>query len=138
MVTDAIKCDASFSKEEKKIHIDIKGRSGSDKDGFFRLTVPHDLLGGNYTVLVDSKQIDFKEDTFFTNSNTDIGPEFAEDQTGIRASHLTFSYPANASSIDVIGTTAVPEFELDIAPFVMAIAVIGALVAASRFRKAKQ
>lgn len=135
MVTDAIKCDASFVKEEKKIHIDVKGRSGSDKDSFFRLTVPHDLLGGNYTVLVDAKQVDFKEDTFFTNSNTDIGAEFVEDSRGIKASHLTFSYPANASKIDIIGTTAAPEFGSVVATFVMTLAIIGIIIAAKQFRK---
>ena len=30
LITDAKKCDASFSKEEKKIHIDIKGRDEAD------------------------------------------------------------------------------------------------------------
>jgi hypothetical protein len=134
MVTDAVKCDASFSKEEKKIHIDIKG-NGSDKGGFFRLTVPHDLLGGNYTVLIDSKQVDFKEDTFFTNSNTDIVAEFVEDPRGVKASHLTFNYPANASTIDVVGTTAAPEFGSVVAPFAMVLAIIGVIIAAKQFRK---
>lgn len=112
MMTDSLKCDVLFLQQEKKFHIDIRGRSEADiEQGYFRLTIPHDLLGGNYTVLVDGRPVEFQEQRLFIKSNTDIAAEFAvrDDFSPYRASHLTFSYPVDAKSIDVIGTLAFPQ-----------------------------
>lgn len=112
MMTDSLKCEVSFLQQEKKIHIDVQGRSEADiEQGNFRVTIPHDLLGGNYTVLVDERPAEFQEQRFFIKSNADVAAEFAvrDDFSPYRASHLTFSYPVDAKSIDVTGTSAFPE-----------------------------
>ncbi len=95
--TNAMKCDLLFIQEEKKIHADIEGRSEMANEGYFSITIPHRLLGGNYTVLVDGKQVDFAERQYRQNGIMVI-------------SSLEFRYPQNASSIDVIGTSVIPEF----------------------------
>lgn len=132
LATDAIKCDVSFVKEEKKIHVDIEGRkeATSIDNGYFSLTFPHDLLGGNYTVLIDGRQTSFIEDQFFTKNYTDIGVQSAiqDDFTPIKANHLSFNYSKNAEAIDIIGTTAIPEFGFGITPFVTATVITGVFV----------
>jgi hypothetical protein len=118
LATDAKKCDLSFLKDEKKFHIDIEGRREATNidEGYFSLTFPRDLLGGNYTVLVDGKPTSFIEDQFFTKNYTDIGVQSAtqDDFTPIKASHLSFNYSRDATSIEIIGTTAIPEFDSSI------------------------
>lgn len=139
LVTDAKKCDISFVREEKNIHVDIKGRDEAAiiDEGYFRLTVPHGLLGGNYTVLVDGEPTSFIEDQFFTKNSTDIGVESAiqDDFTPIAASHLSFNYSKDSTAIDIIGTTAVPAFSLSVTGPVGAMSVAVVLVAFRTFKQ---
>ncbi len=112
LATDSLKCEVSFLQQEKKLHVDIQGRSEAGiEQGYFRFAIPHDLLEGNYTVLVDGQPVEFEEQRFFIKDNTDIGVESAvrNDFTPYRASLLTFNYPVYAKSIDVVGTSAFPE-----------------------------
>jgi hypothetical protein len=143
IVTDALRCDVSFMKEEKKIHVDIRGRDEFSDigEGHFRLTVPHGLLGGNYTVLVDGEQTNFTENQFFTKNYTDIVVESAiqDDFTPIKASHISFNYSKDATSIDVIGTTAIPEFSSSFVVATAAVAAIATLfVISGRYRIGKR
>ncbi len=138
LITDATRCDTFFIKEEKKIHIDIEGGNEvAGEQGYFRITIPHDLLNGSYTVLADGKPVSFTEEQFFTKNYTEIEVESAvgDDFTPVKASHLVFNYPKDAMSIDVIGTTVIPEFG-SITIFVMA-AITGAIVVATRYHKIK-
>jgi hypothetical protein len=92
----------------------IIGNSNLTNTGYFKITIPHSLLDGKYTVFVDGKVANFTEEQFFTKSNTDTGSESAtqDDFTPIVASHITIAYPKDAKSIDIVGTTAAPEFGL--------------------------
>jgi hypothetical protein len=103
LLTDAKRCDTSFVKEEKTIHVDIKGRTeiATSDAGYFEITIPHDLLGGNYTVLVDGKQVSFSEEPY---GNVAFYPD------GTPVSRLVLNYPVNASRIDIVGTKVMPEF----------------------------
>jgi YVTN family beta-propeller protein len=135
LTTDAKKCDVSFLKEQKKIHIDIEGREEAN-EGYFSLRIPHDLLGGNYTILVDGQRIgNFTEEVFYTTSNEELGviAAFPDENTPYKASQITFSYPKDATTIDIIGTTAIPEFGSSVHPVVIA-ASIGAILILSRQR----
>ena len=119
--TDSKRCDVTFLQQEKKIHIDIKGRDdvNTTDHGYFELWIPHTLLDGNYSVLIDGGQVSFRETVLNWHNNTDW------------ASNLQFTYPRDATSIDVIGTTAVPEFN-SFPLIVMSASVAGVLVS---FRK---
>jgi|GEM_PF-6340253 len=101
MITDAKKCDATFSKEEKKIHIEIKGRdeASNTQHGNFYLSVPHELLDGNYSVYVDGKPEGFKESVYSLPGNA-----------GTFESGISFNYTKDTTSVDIVGTTAIPEF----------------------------
>ena len=96
ITTDSKKCDVSFSQQEKKVHVDIKGRDdlNDTTSGTFTIYIPNTLIGGNYSVLVDGKPGLVDTIRPYTENITDI----------------TLSYPKNASGIDIYGTTAIPEF----------------------------
>lgn len=95
MVTNAAACDLSLIKEEKRLHIDVENGDGAQ--GFVKITVPHVLLGGNYTVLVDGRPHD------------DYGTSY-DGQSD--ASVFSINYDRRSSSIDIVGTTVIPEFGL--------------------------
>jgi predicted secreted protein with PEFG-CTERM motif len=136
IVTDAKKCDMTFTLEEKNLHFDIRGREEVEGgEGYFRLMLPHDLLGGNYTVLVDGQSVNFTEQTYFFPSYDKIGVQSAErtERTPLAASDIVFSYPKDATSVVIIGTTAMPEFGI-VVSLVMAIAIVGIIVASKQIR----
>jgi hypothetical protein len=105
--TDAIEYDMLFVPEEKKIHFDIYKRDETDK-GHFVIIIPHTLLGGNITILVDGKNVNFRESQFFNYADT------LENST--TESQLWFNYSSNARSIDIIGTCVMPEFGSECTP----------------------
>lgn len=96
MVTNATACDISLVKEEKRLHIDVE-TGESSAQGFAKITVPHALLGGNYTVFVDGLP--------YTDYNTTYDEE-------ANRSMFSINYDGRASSIDIVGTTVAPEFGL--------------------------
>lgn len=114
--TDALRCDLSLIKEEKRLHVDIAG--GTGEAGFFQISVPHEILGGNYTVMVDSRNV------------SDFNATSMGDSTIIST-----TYPVDAKAIDIIGTTVIPEFPLPVLTVVAAMA--GAIVLA-RLRTIKE
>lgn|SRR5437867_4607148 len=119
IITDAKKCDASFSKEEKKIHLDIKGRDevNTTEHGFFAIAISPALLDGNYSVLVDGKTVSFKEPLWNAPGNTDLFHGTSPDTR-----YLQFNYTKDSTKIDILGTTAIPEFNT-IVPMVTAISI---------------
>lgn len=99
LFTDAKKCDVTFSEvEELIIQIDIKGRDEvtTIDQGYFAITIPHALLGGSYTVLVDGEQASSVQEPYgnaaFYNGDSPV-------------SQLIFNYTKNASTIKIMGTT---------------------------------
>lgn len=109
VVTDSDFCNFSFIKEEKKLHVDI----AAERDGVFQITIPERLLGGNYTVLIDGKTIDD-----FTIASSD--------QEGSNVIKVTFK--ESSSSIDIIGTSVIPEFS--VTSIILTIALTGLTVTA--------
>ncbi|MEM3085080.1 MAG: hypothetical protein QXU32_10940 [Nitrososphaerales archaeon] len=87
--SDSTICDWRLIKDEKKLQIDVQ-------DGnWFEISVPSELIGGPYTVLVNGKKVDF-------------------DISGTEAySTISVNYN-NARTIDIIGTTVIPEFAISI------------------------
>jgi hypothetical protein len=101
LVTNALRCDLTLIKEEKKLHIDIAGRAW--EVGYLQITIPHKVLGGNYSLVIDNKTV--------SNFNTTS----LEDSTIVST-----TYDGGAKAIDIIGTTVIPEF-----PFPLLVAIAG-------------
>ncbi len=102
-------CDWKLVKDEKKLEIMVQGGT------WMTVTVHNRLLGGPYTVLVDGKKTEFSTAAPYE-----------------RHSALSISYK-NAKTIDIIGTTVIPEF-----PISVVVAASAAMLAATlivRLRK---
>jgi hypothetical protein len=111
MVTNAAVCDVTLVKEEKRLHIDVKTGENSAQ-GFAKITVPHALLGGNYTVLVDGRPHDDYGTSYGGQSN---------------ASVFSINYDRRSSSIDIVETTVIPEFGLARQAAVLSILMLASL-----------
>lgn len=95
-VANADTCNFSFNQDEKKLHIEMTGPANKE-EGFFQISLPHEFLGGPYTVLAEGQPIEFE--TAFSNA------------TGRDATTVSFQYDGDkVHNIDIIGTTAIPEF----------------------------
>lgn len=117
-VTNADTCNFSFDQESKKFHAEITGPTHGD--GYFQVTLPHHILGGPYTVLVNDEPVEFEE--VFSNA------------TRQHTTMISFPYDGvNARTIDIVGTTAIPEFGS--AAVIVATLSIASTIAAIRFRK---
>lgn len=94
---------------EKKMHFDVEGPSKKGQpnnqiipDGYFEITIPHAYLGGNYTVLVNNATITAYNMTYNRGS--------ADDPQG-DSTTISLNYDGTTTkSIDIMGTTAIPEF----------------------------
>lgn len=109
--------DLKFSQEDKKISYVID--TGDAKDGSFKVTIPKELLGGEFTLFVDGKP------HYVTESVT----------RGINDTHtwLGYSHEGPVTNIDVIGTEAIPEFPINLMA-ITAIALLG-MVTVLRIRR---
>jgi len=83
-----------FDKDQKGITLDVEGLA--ETTGFCNIIIPADLLGSPYTVRIDNSTI-----------LQDYSPP--SNQTHF---FLYFSYNHSAHRVEIIGTTAVPEFQL--------------------------
>lgn len=112
IITNADTCHFSFDQENRRFRADITGQISQ---GYFQVTLPHEFLGGPYTVLVDSEQVEFEG--VFSNA------------TGRHTTTISVQYDGvNARTIDIVGTTAIPEFGF-IAVAVAALSVASAIAA---------
>lgn len=116
VIANADMCDFSFNQEERQFHADVRGPVHGD--GYFQITLPHHFLGGPYVVLVNDEPVEFE--SVFSNA------------AGLHTTTISFQYDVmNARTIDIIGTTAIPEFS---SIMVGAISITSA-IAIARFRK---
>lgn len=114
--TNADTCDFSFNQDEKRFHAEFAGPL--NEEGHFQVTLPHEFLGGPYTVLVNGQPAEFQ--SVFANA------------TMRHTTTISFEYEGrDTSSIDIIGTTAIPEF-----PAVIGIGAtsVGAITLFVRFK----
>jgi hypothetical protein len=89
IVTNSMITNFTFSQPHKLIRFNIDALAESNRH--CNVTLPQQLLGGPYTVLVDGNMI-----TPLTTTNT-------------THTVLAFTYAVNASQIEIIGTTVIPE-----------------------------
>ena len=91
-----------FDQPSKSMRFDVAG------GGFVTAIIPSELLGGPYAVLLDGQKINFQE---YNNNGT----------------HVWVSAKPDVGSMEIIGTTAIPEFSLMlplVAGLVMALAIM--------------
>lgn len=98
--------EVAFSKEEKRLSIEI---AKTDIFNILRISIPYELLNGQYTTFVDGEQI-----------QTD-----AEKRETSAVIHVPIDDTVNR--VEIIGTTVVPEFPVNIMA-ITAIGLIGVLI----------
>lgn len=87
-----------------------------DKPGEVELTLPKDMIDGINAVMAGGQQVQFEE-TDSTDSTTTI----------------KFTVPEGSTSVDIMGTTVIPEFPV-IAALVLAVSMV-AIIGYTRFAK---
>jgi parallel beta-helix repeat protein len=93
VISNSTVSDFSFNPDEGAlIRFDVEGEEGTT--GFCRVTIPKDFLDteGNWNVLVDGAS---------------VTPTVNEDGSN---TYLYFTYNHNTKTVEIIGTTAIPEF----------------------------
>jgi len=80
-----------FTQEEKKLMFNVTGPA--DTNGFCNITIPNQLLGGPFTIIID-------EQTVSEVLSSDNGTH----------TWLYFTYLHSLHKIEIIGTTVIPEF----------------------------
>lgn len=110
----SIPLKAEFNQQEKKLAVDV---DTSDSFKRIALTVPHELLDGEFVIFVNGVE------------RTDIG--YAK-VTG----YTTFGFESNTdmTRIDIIGTSAIPEFG-PISGLVLVVSLISVVTFGTRLRR---
>ncbi len=114
-----------FNQDQKSLSFGVKGLMMQDLT-HYEITIPQQLLNGNFTVTVGGKQIMFVPDTNNTTMQTTLHFNIAKSfiqQNGI----------GDSSTIMVTATQAIPEFGF-IAGLVVAISITGVVVISRKFR----
>jgi parallel beta-helix repeat protein len=81
--------DFGFNASQKCISFNV---TGSSSEGFCRVTIDNALLGGPYTVQVNTTQLDFTTESNGTHS------------------FIYFTYSQSTQKVWITGTSAIPEF----------------------------
>ena len=107
--------EVEFKQQEKKISLHVEGQTGTR--GITEITIPKALLSGQITVSIDGKVIPPESSEVVTIADTDEGMT------------LEVNYHHSEHTIEIAGTSVVPEFPL--AMMVMAAAIGSVIVAAT-------
>lgn len=113
--------DFAFEQGEKKVSFKVEGETGTR--GVAQVTLPKDLLAGQMTVSIDGRMV--AEDS----NDVIVTSETATEMT------LEINYPHSEHTIDIVGTSVVPEFPVSMLVMVGAIgSVVAAVTLAGRGR----
>lgn len=117
-VTKVDTCNFSLDQVKKQLHIQMNGPTNKE-EGFFKIVLPHEFLGGPYTVLAEGRPVEFE--SMFSSA------------TGRDTTTISFQYDGDkVHNIDIIGTTAIPEFG---SAAIAAVAASMAMLMVARFRR---
>jgi parallel beta-helix repeat protein len=103
--------DFSFDPEDTRVRFNVEGETGTT--GFCRVTIPKDLLHADeneWVVLVDGNH---------------LTPSVNEDED---STYLYFTYIHSSKTVEIIGTTAIPEFPSWTPMLITLVAVIAVIV----------
>lgn len=120
VATNAESCNFTLFKEEKKIHVDFSPKDS--EEGYFMISIPHVILEGPYSVLIDGQPID----------DFRLEKRLATDLAN-KSTTISFEYDDNIESIDIIGTKVIPEFSLT--TMLITVIAIGSIVSISTMRR---
>jgi len=109
--------DFNFSQPLKQITLNVTGQRGTS--GFCNVTIPIELLDGNFTVWIDDKQINYSLEYNATHSS------------------IYFTYNHSTHKMTIKGTTVIPEFPTTIFLSMLMIAML-ILVAITKSRATKR
>ena len=98
----------------------------STDDGTLVVRVPRTVMDARTAEGNDTNFAAFIDDSEFT--------EPVENETSADMRTLSISFPVGSERIDIIGTTAIPEFST-IAVVVLAVAIVGIIIATARYGK---
>ncbi|HEV8386193.1 MAG TPA: hypothetical protein VGQ03_01085, partial [Nitrososphaera sp.] len=111
--------DFAFEQAEKKIEFTVEGETGTR--GVAQVTLPKELLAGEMTVSIDGRVIAEDSNDVIVTSDT------ATEMT------LEINYPHSEHTIEIVGTSVVPEFPILMLVMVGALgSVVAAITIASR------
>jgi hypothetical protein len=120
IVTNSTISAFSFNPSAKSISFNVEGPAGT---GFCNVTIPKSVLyasAGNWTIKIDDKTLPPANFTVTENA------EYV---------FIYFDYPQSRHSIEITGTTIVPEFKLDLLlPLLVAVSLIAVLITVRRRR----
>ncbi len=110
---NADSCNFTFMQQERRLHADL---SGHESPGYFEIILTHRFLGGDYAVLLNGVPA--------ASFNMTYNPGQDDSTT------IALMYDAETvKSIDIIGTTAIPEFGW-LAAAILAASLLGMTVTA--------
>lgn len=120
-------CSWQFFPEERKLRIMLDGNMEVRPDNVpintnasgMGITIPQELLGSPYVVFVDGKQIDH-----------------TVDESDIYHTRMHFKFDKTSKLIEIVGTTAIPEFG-SILSLVIGAGVIGIVVITDRMLRTR-
>jgi hypothetical protein len=86
--------DLTFNQTKKSIGFNVTGITGTG--GFCNITIPAELLSGNFTVYMDDTELVVDEDYTMSSNSTHAT--------------LSITYEHSSHLIEVVGTTVIPDF----------------------------
>ncbi|MGH9992058.1 MAG: MG2 domain-containing protein [Nitrososphaera sp.] len=116
--------EVAFEQAEKKVSFKVEGETGTR--GVAQVTLPKELLSGQMVVSIDGRVIAEDSNDVIVTSDT------ATEMT------LEINYPHSEHTIEITGTSVIPEFP--ISTLVMASAIgslVGTLALKARFSRAR-
>jgi len=105
-------CDLQFIKEEKKLVV-----HSDNLTGIVRITMPNILLGAPYIVTVDGRQ---------ANANVSTNANYTD---------FTITPENTSKAIEIIGTTAIPEFGSSLSVSIVTVSIASVAVLASIYSR---
>ncbi|HEY1211516.1 MAG TPA: PEFG-CTERM sorting domain-containing protein, partial [Nitrososphaera sp.] len=122
MVTGGSVENMTLNPQNLTLTVDI----ASTADGTLDIRLPRNIIDAKTAQGNDTGFAAFIDNTQFTQPD--------ENETSADMRTLSISFPSGSASIDIIGTTAIPEFST-IALIVLAVAILGIIVTTARYGK---
>ena len=111
----------AFEQAEKKVSFKVEGETGTT--GVAQVTLPKELLSGELVVSIDGRAVAEDSNDVIVTSDT------ASEMT------LEINYPHSEHTIEITGTSVIPEFPISMMVMAAAIAsVVGIFAVATRYK----
>jgi predicted secreted protein with PEFG-CTERM motif len=122
MITGGSIENMTLNPQNLTLGVDI----ASTADGSLDIRLPRNII--------DAKTAQGNETSFaaFIDNSEFTQPD--ENETSADMRTLSISFPSGSASIDIIGTTAIPEFST-IAVIILAVAILGIIITTARYGK---